>query len=232
MILFNKLLLDKYLTNDVIIQKLGCASKSDAGFLSHKWLLNSPPKRMIYFYVYNNLLQPNKSKKKILDVGGGFCYLTKLMLQYHEYTLLDIMVHDNHSDLFNLEKSINRSFWQNVDWYDFLSEPFYDIVIANDLFCNVDQRLELFLEKFLPVCKEIWVTLTFHNTPRYYIVKRVDAEEIMTVIAFDGVRVKQSLDKFSDHLIDPDFDLFSEKNDSLFSNNRQVVLVKFKGAKY
>ena len=182
MILFNKNLLNEYIKNDIIFDQLALnAMKIDKTFASHKWLLDSPPKRMIFNHVYKDLLNLNGQPKKILDVGGGYSSLSRLLIKNNNYELLDIMAHDSHDLLFSLENSLKNNFWINNDWYEFSANK-YDTVVANDIFTNVDQRLELFLDKFLPICKEIRLTLTYYNKPRFYTVKRIDADEIWLLI--------------------------------------------------
>ena len=75
--------------------------------------------------------------------------------------------------------------WLNADWYDEDFET-YDIVIANDIFPDVDQRLEIFIDKMLPKCKELRLVLTYYNEPRFYQMKRNDDSEVLTFLSWDG----------------------------------------------
>ena len=139
--IFTKKELDKYILEGDIIGSL--LYDNDNMFTSHKWLVNSLPKRAIYNILYGDLLE-SKTSKKILDIGGGFCSLTNILVEKHDYYLLDIMAHDETNDL--------GDFLIKESWYDFKPDE-YDIVISNDLFPNVDQRLELFLKKYIPLFK-------------------------------------------------------------------------------
>lgn len=202
-----------YMDKDDIISKL--LDNDNNTFTSHKWLLDSPPKRAIYDNLYGDLLKTNSSKR-ILDVGGGFCSLSKILIEHHDYHLLDIMAHDNDVDDLG-------DFLIKEDWYKFVPDK-YDIVIANDLFPNVDQRLELFLEKYLPMTKEIRMSLTYYNTPKFYTTKRIDADEIFCQLAYDGRQVKYILEKF----FDGNFEELLLELPSLFSNGRQINILKRK----
>lgn len=230
MIVFDQARLDAYKKQDVISQFLITNAQSDdSRFASHRWLLESLPKRMIYAYMYGDLLDPSTSGTRIVDVGGGYTALSRQLVQLHHYTLIDIMAHDSQTDLRNIEASLNRRFWQSIDWFEFDFRSNYDIVIANDIFPNVDQRLSIFLDHFLPHCRELRVLLTYYNTPRWYQVKRTDAEEIFHMLAWDGLQVQRVLEPYLDRIETPDFDCFRTNPTSLFANQRQVCLVVLHG---
>jgi len=208
---------------DDVINKLLKSDPSCKNFISHKWLLDSLPKRCIYYEIYGDLLE-TKEKKRILDVGGGFCAVSKILLKKHNYQLLDIMAHDDHETIRHMENDLFESFWINNDWYNHIPET-YDIVIANDIFPNVDQRLELFLEKYIPTTKEIRLSLTYYNTPKFYITKRVDGDEIFCQLAYNGKQVKEILDKYQNK----NLDVLLNNSESLFPNGRQVFTTTIKG---
>jgi hypothetical protein len=219
--IFTKEKLNNYISNgDSVLALLNSAYVEDVSFISHKWMLDSLPKRAIYNEVYGDLLL-SKGSKKILDVGGGYCALTRFLIGNHDYHLLDIMAHDNHNKLRDIESGLNKKFWIDQDWYSFEPET-YDIVIANDIFPNVDQRLELFLRRYLPLTKEIRISLTYHNTPWFYTTKRVDGDEIFCQLAYNGEQIKLVLDKF----FDKDFEDLLIEQPSLFPNGRQISIIK------
>jgi len=184
---------------------------------------------MIYYYLYGDLLEPTSKPKRVLDVGGGYTALSRILLENHDYFTLDIMAHDDHELFEALQAHLGKTFWINSDWYQFEPDGHYDPVIANDLFPNVDQRLALFLDKYLPICGEMRVSLTYYNTPRWYKLKRIDADEVFHMLAWDGVRVKQELEKYIGQIQEPRFDLLLQDPPSLFANKRQVCLTNFKG---
>jgi hypothetical protein len=192
-------------------------------FTTHRWLMEDAVKRMIYWYMYCDILNSSK-RLKILDVGGGVCSITCKMAMTHDYTLVDIMDHDGiDEDLFF---AYNHFVSQMIDWYDFNLEDDYDIVVANDLFPNVDQRLELFIEKFLPRCKALRLSLTYYNEPRFYRVERCDANELLTVLAWDGEQLTRVLSKYVTEDLS---ELARDTRKSLFKNGRQVCMIELAG---
>jgi hypothetical protein len=221
---------DNYLNSgDSILSLLGKTLGSDPLFVSHQWLINSPEKRMIYSHMYGDVLAGKRGST--LDVGGGFCSITNKMISNGNYYLLDIMAHDNHEDLRNIEKNCGKNFWINSDWNLFELNQDYDLIVANDLFPNVDQRLDAFIEKYLPYCKELRLSLTYYDNDRSYKVKRVDADEIFYMLAWDGIRLQRTLEKFKDRIDDYDPKLFDNKSSSIFSNGRKVCVLNVRGDK-
>ena len=67
-----------------------------------------------------------------------------------------------------METEVGRRFISRRDWLSFNATGQFDVIIANDVFPNVDQRLVLFIEKFLPATQEIRLSLTYYNELRFY----------------------------------------------------------------
>lgn len=218
--------LDKYLQEDVLLKQMeSCAQAGDRDFVSHRWLLDSEPKRMIFQHVYGDLLEPG-APKSILDVGGGYTSLSRPLLHHHEYRLLDIMAHDSADDLYKVEEQVGQRFWLNDDWYNFQPDGPFDIVIANDIFPNVDQRIEMFLDKYLPCCRELRVTLTYYNNPRFYPTKRLDGDEVLYFLAWSGSQLGLALKRFVEGC---DLEVLETSSVSLFPNGRSVAYLKLAG---
>jgi 2-polyprenyl-3-methyl-5-hydroxy-6-metoxy-1,4-benzoquinol methylase len=209
--------LNEYLKNDVVLDKLN-QNPEDSSFASHKWLLDIPAKRMIYNDVYGDILK--EKGKKILDVGGGFCSLSRDIIKDNQYTLLDIMAHDDHQQIIDIEKKLG-DFWTNADWYDFVPSEQYDYIIANDLFPNVDQRLDAFVKKFKPFAKKLIITISCYDKDRFYKVKRIDAPEILTIQAWNSAMTFHILKNYVN------IDLKDEQleQSSIFDNGRVVYKV-------
>ncbi len=232
MIIFNEELQEEYGKNDVILDLLNSlAQPDDLKFTSHRWLLESLPKRMVYYYMYGDLLLPTSKPKRILDVGGGYTALSRILLQYQDYHTLDIMAHDDHESFKALEASFGKRFSIRLDWYEFEAKDTYDLVISNDLFPNVDQRLTLFLDKFLPICSEIRISLTYYNIARWYKVKRTDADEVFHMMAWDGTQLKRALEKYIELIRDPKLEQLIQDLPSLFPNKRQICMLRFQGGR-
>jgi hypothetical protein len=118
--------------------------------------LSTPsPKRKVYDKLYEPLY--HKWGLTVLDVGCG--EIDPELTKRHDYTGVDLSA--------------------GLDWYEFSPDK-YDLIISNDLFPNVDQRLELFLDKYVPCCDEMRLSLTYHNEPRWYRTRRVDGGEMLT----------------------------------------------------
>jgi len=110
--IFDKRKLEKYKLNGDYINILLKEDKIHERFMSHKWLVESLPKQAIYNEMYGDLLGLIKPKKN-LDVGGGFCLISEILITNHEYHLLDIMAHDDHDLIVEMENKLNKKFWIN-----------------------------------------------------------------------------------------------------------------------
>ena len=107
------------------------------------------------------------------------------------------------------------------------------MVIANDIFPDVDQRLELFIEKYLPLCKELRMSLTYYNLPKFYAAKRLDDTEILTFLSYDGRITRSILERFRDRVKggwdEAAADGMLEQAESLYKNGRQVMQITLLG---
>ena len=167
---------------------------------SERWLHESPAKRMIAWKLYGDLFA--SARLRIADIGSGYSSIQKALAECHDYLAVDLGAHDTAWNL------------QFGDWRD-LPDQELDLVIANDLFPNVDQGLEPFLEKF--GCP-LRLSLTVY-ADRYYRVKRADADELLTIKAWDWPQTQAVLLR---HMQVPDI---SPPTESLFDNGRQICLV-------
>lgn len=187
-------------------------------------------KRMIYADVYGDILKGDHRGKKVLDVGGGYNALTKKLAESSEYYLLDYMAHGG-NDFFKRIFAEYKINWENDDWYDVpISE--WDLVIANDIFPDVDQRLDIFIGKYLKVCRELRLVLTYYNTPKYYTTKRIDDSEVLTFLSYDGQITSLVLYKYMDRMVDTskeELDFMVKTHDSIYRNGRQVSYVVLRG---
>ena len=105
-------------------------------------------------------------------------------------------------------------------------------MIANDIFPDVDQRLEMFLDRMLPICRELRLVLTYYNVPRYYTTKRMDDSEIMTFLSWDGEITALKLKKYLYRSYDTQIEQIERMKDdhsSIYWNGRQVSYIRFRG---
>ena len=121
--------------------------------------------------------------------------------------------------------------WLERDWYEIEDMDNYDVIVANDIFPDVDQRMELFIDRMLPHCRELRLVVTYYNTPRFYTTKRTDDSEIMTFLSWDGEITAVKLRKYMDRSSISEYDLqfMRENKSSIYRNGRQVAYVVIKG---
>ena len=200
---------------------------ADAGLTVQKWLVATPAKRLIYEMLYGDLLESRGLR--ILDVGGALNALTRRLACRHRYELVDLMVHDAPAQVAAYRAAAELFSLRIGDWWSCDFSDRYDVVVANDLFPNVDQRLSLFLERMMPIASQIRLSLTYYNRPRFYLTKRVDADEILCMLAWNGVQVADALAPYRDRIAEPDFALFERSDESVFDNGRQVIVMALRG---
>ena len=221
-------ILNRYLEDDWINRDLvAAAAPGDEAMTCHRWLAESPAKRLLFDALYSDLLKG--SGRRILDVGGGLTGLTRRLLRQHDYQLVDLLAHDNISVHNRFRSSIDKAFLHVMDWYDLEIDIDYDVVIANDLFPNADQRLTLFIEKFLPKCREMRLSLTYYNEPRFYLARRLDAAEVLCMLAWTGKQVRLALDPYASRIASADLDILEKTLPSLYPNRRQVCVLQLYG---
>ena len=89
--------LQAYLKNDWILDLLIEEEyEEEKEIRTNVWMKTMENKRMVYADVYGDILKDEGEKGKkirILDVGGGFCALTKLLVKNADYTLVDFFAH-------------------------------------------------------------------------------------------------------------------------------------------
>lgn len=151
--------IDKYNKNDYLLshlkyqmkivpkEMLATRTHQIITMIKHDW------KRAMFDTMYVGL-----KGKKILDVGGAYCGYTPL-LNENDYTLIEP---DKEFEF--LKKFGARVF--SCRWEDFEIDVLYDYVICCDVFLTNAQKLDVFLDKFLPYCNELRFSLTFRNIPK------------------------------------------------------------------
>lgn len=227
---FNSNDVESYLQHDWIMEILqDTLEKDDIEVIMNEWLMSDVNKRMVCAEVYGDILTKMQNKK-VLDIGGGISALTKVLATKSEYTLLDLLAHGG-EEYIKCERDLHINL-KVMDWYMMEMEEDYDIIIANDIFPNVDQRLILFIEKMLPHCRELRLSLTYYNKPRFYTTKRLDGDEILTMLGYDGEIIALKLKKYLPRMIDTEekelIDMQSDTS-SIYKNGRQVAYIRMRG---
>jgi hypothetical protein len=227
--LLTREMLDAYLAEDSAKAWLDYNSREDDEKLTcQRWLRQTPAKRLVYQKLYGDLIAPGP-RKSILDVGGGLMAFTRELARRHDYTLLDLLAHDAAAEAQRMEAEAGRSFVVCSEWFGYDDLATYDVVIANDLFPNVDQRLQLFLDRYVAKARCIRMSLTFYNTPRFYLTRRVDADEILCMLAWNGKSTRVALEPYIAEENRGGLSLFEKVNPSVYDNGRQVCLVEISG---
>jgi hypothetical protein len=205
---------------------------TESGLLIDHWLRSSLPRRAVFAALYSDVISSPRYRR-VLDVGGGVSSLIPSLCRACDYTLIDILAHGGLDELRAWEAEFDQRILIDGDWHTSLDRAGnYDLVIANDLFPNADQRLEIFLERTLPLASEIRLSLTFFNHPRFYKCQRIDAEEFLWLLAWTGRQTGFALARFADRIIAPDYSLLEGDQGSVYSNGRHIVLVTLRGYRH
>jgi len=222
---------DEYLKDDWILRLLEEVGRpGDEQLAVQQWLAQTPAKRMAFSALYGDILGLT-SRRRVLDVGGGITALTRVLAQSNDYYVLDILSHGGQEVADELEAELGRPVLIKADWLSHAraTDGQYDVIIANDIFPNADQRLELFLKTYLPRTHELRMSLTFYNEPRFYLCRRVDGDEFLCMLAWDGRQTGYVLRDRVQAIVEPDFSILNESGSSVFANGRHVCLVTMIG---
>lgn len=199
--------------------------------VSNRWLVDAPWKRVIYYKLFEDILF-NREKLSILEVGGNISFCTLLLCKKHDYTLLELASHEGEEHYRNLEKILGQKFFILGDWseHEIRKSEQFDLVIANDLFPNVDQRLYEFIEKFIPLAKIIRLTLTYYKNT-CFTVKRIPSGELLTVKPWELDQISELVNRYKDRIIGySDCLEYEDLRGVVFGNRRNVIALEMKGA--
>ena len=161
---YNREQLNLYLKNDWVYKFIQGKKDYDI-FSSQKWLKEIPEHRFMYSDIYQEFL--TGKYYKILDIGGGFNYITEKLLQNNSYTLVDIMNRDNtiaHKQYINIVERITYKFLYEMDFMEYFSNSIkFDVVIAHNIFPHVDSRIIDFINNYMSISKKIILTIWTYN---------------------------------------------------------------------
>jgi hypothetical protein len=219
---------DAYSRQDPVRAWLDEIDASEAvGMGCDRWLVDSLPKRCVFHRLYGDLLVQGP-RRRVLDIGGGLTRLTARLAASHDYVLSELLAHDSEQAAEAVERRVSRRFIVRGDWKE-LDGGDFDLVVANDLFPNVDQRLDGFIASWLPRCRRMRLSLTWYEGERSYRVRRIDADEQMCMVAWDAERLRHILRKWWACLDQPDERALDAPPEDIFQNGRQVCLVELRG---
>lgn len=196
---------------------------SGTNFLSDRWMKENPNKLSIYLNMYQDLFNSNN---EIFDIGGGISILSKLLSMGNNYTLIDPLVNEPRSEILLNFLIANRIRHIENDWYEILEKQVKkeSVVVANDFFPNIDQRIVAFLE--LAERKKFYfrITLTWYSFLKYYKVQRTDADEQMILAQFQEFDIEKILAKYIEKSrIDY---VLNNATDSFFENQRKICILE------
>lgn len=193
--------LEQYMKNDWIMDLVDHnIDERETEIRTNQWLISMDNKRMIYADVYGDILH-DKSARKVLDVGGGYNSLTKVLASHSQYTLVDFMAHGGEDYL----RQVSEKY--HIHW------------------------MEQFIDKMLPHCHELRLVVTYYNTPCFYTTKRLDDSEIMTFLSWDGEITGLKLRKYvsRSNASERELETMKDNYDSIYRNGRQVSYIVIKG---
>lgn len=230
MLYFTLEMLENYLSGDYILKMLDNSPYSYLSrFQSDKWISSIPAKRLALSRLYHDILNNSRSLN-VLEVGSGLNRILPLIAKNANLTIVDTFYDDieiiEHPDITfplldcNIKVNVNT-------WYDYIPAQSFDLIIANDIFPNVDQRLDSFLSKYLPLCKEMRLTLTVHPDKSELVSIMRTGEHIMMQF-WDHYFLYECLRPYATNILNFD-DTLMPPSDSIYSNGRQVLLITLKG---
>lgn len=159
------------------------------------WLRESPGKRKAFKLCYGDMVKPGLTAY-VADIGGGFSHITETLLQSGKYTLVDPLYHVSSAEADSLNEYVEQNLLKRIDWYDF-DFMGYELVIANDIFPNVDFRLAAFLENVrASSVRELRLVLTVFYIDKFLVVQRVGSAEVLTVIPLSVGEICRALQVF------------------------------------
>jgi len=198
---------------------------------ANEWLLKLDWKIPVSGLMFDDLINTDK-KQKILEIAGSLSWFTLELLSKHDYTLIEKGFHENLSDYKNMQDIVEHKFVILEDWYDFNITENYDLIIANDLFPNADQRLYEFIDKYIDFAKNIRLTLTYSENT-FFEVKRLESGETLYMRPWGLRNIKdffnflyESYNITTDHA-----EIFAEikyqnLKDIVFQNNRNILFLE------
>lgn len=216
----------EFLNSDwVLAQLVKLARLIDISFPSQRWLLESGSKRYVFSCLYAELLKSQTERFSVLDIGGGLTSFTRPLVKKHSYQVAQLSAHDDEALVKTFEKECGQSFVTFSDWRD-VSLHQYELVIANDIFPNVDQGLDTFLALAREAHTRVKLSLTWHTPRVHYRLRRSDGNELLTMVSWTGDQLLHSLMPYIPLIRDYSSKVILDSATSIFPNGRNVALIE------
>lgn len=193
---------------------------------ANRWLADMQWKRALAAALVGDLL--DGPRRTVVEIGGGLSGLTLALARTHDYRLLEKATHEREEDYRRVEEEIGTRFLEAGDWADVEARP-ADVLVANDIFPNVDQRLYEVVERYEPLVPELRFSLTYYENEVFEVERLVSGERLM--MKPWGLR---ELRGFVDWLVDErghecgpgsrEQLVYEDLSGRLFRNRRNIVL--------
>lgn len=206
-----------YLEDDWVAQRIRDSEIGPgATDFTDNWLLESSPKRFLYHMMYGDLLNKNLHIS-IAEIGPGNGSTASWVAEGRKWLPIDT------DPNFEEKCGINGDWGEN--WRDIES---CQMVLANDVFPNVDQRVGMLFKLFLESSMtKLRISLTFFSDVKTYAAKRLDGDEVLTVKAMQTHEAKSVLLENFPGYANIIHAAFSDVPSSIFPNGRLVLVVDF-----
>ncbi len=198
--------------------------------VANDWLLKQAWKRSLALSVFGDLLQNSAPRLRILEIGGGLSAISHALASRHDYTLVELATHEDRANYQKFEALAGRPFVRIGDWAEIDLGGSYDLIIANDLFPNVDQRLHEFVARISGCTKELRLTLTYYERTAWKVC-RVTSGETLIVRPWGLREISSFLDEFAvrypsfGESFDREQLRYQDYENVLFTNRRNVLRV-------
>nr|ABQ76009.1 hypothetical protein [uncultured haloarchaeon] len=153
---------------------------------TNQWLVDQTWKRALSNMIYKDLLATDSDNQRVVEIGGDLNAITLKLAKQHDYTLIETAHHEGPQAYTTVEDELGESFVTLGDWSSVVPPNEIDVLIANDLFPNVDNRLYEFIDTYLPRTSELRLALTYYENKSFE-VERTETGEHLFVRAW-GVR--------------------------------------------
>ena len=173
------------------------------------WIKKSLEKKYLFKFFYDNQIF---FKKKILDVGSGSS-------QYRKY-----LIKKNDLDIKSIDFKINFKNNRSNKTLDFSNDFFtlkkkgmlnkyYDVIFANDIFPNVDNRLEEFILLAKNISPNLIITITIHPDNKFYYSRIIATSETFVYVPMNKEKILMILKKFKKNVMNKSiFNFLKDKN--------------------
>lgn len=191
---------------------------------SNRWLEGQAWKRVVTDWVYRPLLE--NPDWPVLDVGGGLGAPVVELARNPLYELVERATHEGREAYQRLEASIGRGFVRTEDWAE--TDAWDGTIVANDVFPNVDQRLQRFLDRCASKATRVRASLTYYPDLYFDVVRKPSGEHLVMKAA-NAELVQLAVSRFAE-TVGEEWDEevpWEDMRNVLFTNQRNIFLLEW-----